>query len=151
MPVPEHFSLSPEIISGRGAVPPRMIDGYRVPSCFFIPAVNCRRWITVESRNMWISGRACYNFWGSHEKTLPFGHSISIPPMTVWLWVKWEAITDRRQELLFGTVSRASKLFALAQLATPITDKPQVEERLEKKLKARFSGFTTAWRDNLYQ
>jgi len=145
------FIITGDHIGPKSAVPPRMIDGYRVPIVFFhpggqLPMVDHSR-ITQHVD----IGPSVLQFLGiATEKTLPFGHSIFDPSYDGLAMGQmggnyWIADKDYYLEYRFNG---PSKLFALAKLDQPITDKPDAQERLERKLKAHVQWFYNGLAEN---
>lgn len=147
------------VITGDHIGPPetdssRMIDNYRVPIVFFhpgrkLPTVNRDR--IVQHVDI---GPSILDFIGiATDQTLPFGHSI-FDPSYDGLAVGQKAgnfwIADKKYYLEYRP-SAPSKLFALAKLDTPLTDKPAVQAQMERKLKAQIQWFINGLaEDRLY-
>ncbi len=149
------FIITGDHIGPTSAIPPRMIDGYRVPLVFFhpsrqLPKVNPNR-ITQHVDIV----PSVLQFLGiATDRTLPFGHSI-FDPSYDGLAIGQKGgnywIADKNYYLEYR-FNGPSKLFALAHLDQPIMDRPDVQERLEKKLKARIQWFYNGLaEDNLYR
>ena len=133
---------------------PRMLDNYRVPIVFFhpggkLPAVNRERvvqHVDIEPSVLDFLGIAT-------DDTLPFGHSIFDPTYHGLAFGQkagnfWIADKDYYLEY---RLNESSKLFAFAQMETPISDRPEVKAALENKLKAYLQWFNNGLaEDRLY-
>jgi phosphoglycerol transferase MdoB-like AlkP superfamily enzyme len=148
------FVITGDHIGPPKTISPRMIDNYRVPIVFFHPG----RKLPQVSRDKIVQhvdiGPSLLDYLGiATNDTLPFGHSIFDPSYDgLALGQKagdfWIADKNYYLEYRQGV---PSKLFALAKLDTPLSDKPEVQARLEKKLKAQIQWFTNGLaEDNLY-
>jgi phosphoglycerol transferase MdoB-like AlkP superfamily enzyme len=149
------FIITGDHIGPKRAVPPRMIDGYRVPIVFFHPGGQLPKVDHSRITQHVDIGPSVLQFLGiATEQTLPFGHSIFDPSYDGLAMGQMGGnywIADKNYYLEYR-FKGPSKLFALAQLDAPITDKPEVKERLEKKLKAQIQWFYNGLaKDNLYQ
>ena len=130
---------------------PRLIDGYRVPLVFFhpgdrLPKVDPNRitqHVDIEPSLLDFLGIAA-------NRVLPFGHSIfdssfqglAFGQLNGGYW-----IADKNYYLEYR-IHGPRKLFALARLDSPVTDQPEVEERLAKKLQAYIQWFNNGLADN---
>ena len=149
------FVITGDHIGPPKALSPRMIDSYRVPLVFFhpgrqLPKVNPNRiaqHVDIEPSVLALLGIVT-------DKTLPFGHSIfdaSYEGLAVGQRAGNYWLANKNYYLEYRH-DGPSKLFALAQLDTPVTDKPDVQERLERKLKAYIQWFNNGLADdNLYR
>jgi phosphoglycerol transferase MdoB-like AlkP superfamily enzyme len=134
---------------------PRLIDSYRIPLVFFHPGLKLPK-VNPDRITQHVDiGPSLLDFLGiATDKMLPFGHSIFNDSYDGLAFGEisgnyWIADKDYYLEYRFNGPSR---LFALAQLGSPIADKAEVQERLEKKLKAYVQWFTNGLReDNLYR
>ncbi len=147
------------VITGDHIGPPktisaRMIDSYRVPIVFFhpgrkLPAVSRER--IVQHVDI---APSILDYLGiATDKQLPFGHTIfdtaydglALGQKAGNYWV-----ADKNYYLEFR-LGAPSQLFALAQLDTPVTDKPDIQAQLEAKLKAYIQWFNNGLaEDRLY-
>jgi hypothetical protein len=96
-------------------------------------------------------GPSVLQFFGiAVDKALPFGHSIFDPSYDGLAVGQKEGnywIADKNYYLEYR-FNGPSKLFALAKLDQPITDKPDAQERLERKLKAHVQWFYNGLAEN---
>ncbi len=145
------FIITGDHIGPTSVIPPRMIESYRVPLVFFhpgrpLPKVNPNR-ITQHVD----IGPSVLQFLGiAADKTLPFGHSIFDPSFDGLAFGQkednyWIADKDYYLEYRFNGPSR---LFAFGKLDHPITDQPDAQERLERKLKAYAQWFYNGLAEN---
>jgi len=132
-------------------LPPRMIDTYRVPIIFYypggkLPPVDPDR--IVEHVDI---SPSLLDFTGiATEKVMPFGHSIfdsSYPGLALGQSGENFWIADRQYYLEYRQNGHA-QLFATQKLDMPVTDKPEVQAQLERKLKARIQWFTNGLVEN---
>lgn len=149
------FVITGDHIGPPKAIHPRLIDSYRVPLIFFhprrkLPRVNSDRitqHVDIEPSLLDFLGIAT-------DKMLPFGHSIfdtSYDGLALGQKNGNYWIADKNYYLEYR-FNGPSTLFTLARLESPITDKPDVKERLEKKLKAYVQWFNNGLaEDNLYR
>ena len=130
-----------------------MIDSYRVPMIFFHPGrklPEVKRDRVVQHVDI---GPSILDFLGiATDRTLPFGHSIFDRPKTDWPSVKRPAISGSPTRIIIWNIAKASpsKLFAMARLDTPLTDKPEVQLGWKKNSKPRSNGLPTAWPKIVY-
>lgn len=149
------FVITGDHIGPAKTISPKLIDGYRVPLVFFhpgrkLPKVNSER--IAQHADI---GPSLLDFLGiATDRTLPFGHSIFDPTYDgLALGQKNETywIADKNYYLEYR-FNGPSKLFRLAELGSPIMDKPDVKEKLETKLKAYVQWFNNGLaEDNLYR
>lgn len=145
------FIITGDHIGPTSAIPPRMIDNYRVPLLFFHPGRALPKVNPARIAQHVDIGPSVLQFLGiAADKTLPFGHSIFDPSYDgLALGQKggnyWIADKDYYLEYRFNG---PSKLFALAKLDQPITDRPDAQERLESKLKAHVQWFYNGLAEN---
>jgi len=130
---------------------PRLIDGYRVPLVFFhpggrLPKVNPERiaqHVDIEPSLLDFLGIAS-------DRVLPFGRSIfdwsfdglAFGQLNGTYW-----IADKKHYLEYR-IHGARKLFDVAHLDSPLTDQPEVEERLTRKLQSYIQWFNNGLADN---
>jgi uncharacterized sulfatase len=145
------FVITGDHIGPAKASSPRLIDNYRIPLVFFhpghpLPKVNPDR-ITQHVD----IGPSILDFLGIETaKTLPFGHSIFDPSYGGLAYGElsenyWIADKNYYLEHRF---KGSSQLFSLEQLSSPVTDKPEIKEKLENKLKAYVQWFNNGLREN---
>jgi len=145
------FVITGDHIGPAKAVSPRLIDNYRIPLVFFhpghpLPKVNPDR----IAQHVDI-GPSLLDFLGIEtDKTLPFGHSIFDASYGGLAYGElsgnyWIADKNYYMEYRFKGLSQ---LFSLKQLGTPVTDKPEIKEKLENKLKAYVQWFNNGLREN---
>jgi phosphoglycerol transferase MdoB-like AlkP superfamily enzyme len=145
------FVITGDHIGPAKAVSPRLIDNYRIPLVFFhpghpLPKVNPDR----IAQHVDI-GPSLLDFLGIEtDKTLPFGHSIFDASYGGLAYGElsgnyWIADKNYYMEYRFKGLSQ---LFSLEQLGTPVTDKPEIKEKLGKKLKAYVQWFNNGLREN---
>lgn len=149
------FVITGDHIGPPRTIYPRLIDNYRVPLIFFHPSRKLPKVNTDRITQHVDIGPSVLDFLGiATDKTLPFGHSIFDSSYDgLGLGQKngnyWIADKNYYLEYRFDG---PSKLFALANLDSPITDKLDVKEQLEKKLKAYIQWFNNGLaEDNLYR
>jgi len=149
------FVITGDHIGPPKTIYPRLIDNYRVPLIFFHPSHKLPKVNTDRITQHVDIGPSLLDFLGiATDKTLPFGHSIfdfSYDGLALGQknWNYW--IADKNYYLEYR-LDGPSKLFALANLDSPITDKLDVKERLERKLKAYIQWFNNGLaEDNLYR
>lgn len=145
------FVITGDHIGPPKTISPRMIDNYRVPIMFFHPGGK----LPEVSRDKIVRhvdiGPSILDFLGIvTNDTLPFGQSIFDPSygglaMGQKAGNFWIADKNYYLEYRHGA---PSKLFALTKLDTPLPDKPEVQARLEKKLKAHIQWFTNRLAEN---
>ena len=148
------FVITGDHIGPSQATSPRMIDSYRVPIIFYHPGrqlPEVKRDRVVQHVDI---GPSILDFLGiATDQTLPFGHSIfdrTYDGMAVGQKAGNFWIADKNYYLEYRQ-NTPSKLFAMAKLDTPITDRPDVQSGLEKKLKAAIQWFTNGLaEDRLY-
>jgi uncharacterized sulfatase len=145
------FVITGDHIGPAKASSPRLIDNYRIPLVFFhpghpLPKVNPDR-ITQHVD----IGPSILDFLEIETaKTLPFGHSIFDPSYGGLAYGElsenyWIADKNYYLEHRF---KGSSQLFSLEQLSSPVTDKPEIKEKLENKLKAYVQWFNNGLREN---
>jgi phosphoglycerol transferase MdoB-like AlkP superfamily enzyme len=148
------FVITSDHIGPPNKITPRLIDNYRVPIVFFHPANK----LPVVSPDKIVQhvdiGPSLLDYLGiDTDETLPFGHTIFDAAYTglalgqkagnFWIAEK-NYYLEYRQDA-------PSKLFDLAKLDTPLSDKPEMKTQLEKKLKAYLQWFNNGLaKDNLY-
>jgi len=149
------FIITGDHIGPPKAVSPKLIDSYRIPMVFFhpghpLPKVNPDR-ITQHVD----IGPSLLDFLGIEtDKILPFGHSIFDASQGGLAYGElsgnyWIADKDYYMEY---RLNGPSHLFSMGQLGSPVTDKPEIKEKLEKKLKAYVQWFNNGLReDKLYR
>ena len=148
------FVVTGDHIGPPTKISPRMIDNYRVPIVFFHPA-NKLPEVSQDKIVQHVDiGPSLLDFLGiDPDHTLSFGHSIFDDAYTgLALGQKagnfW--IAEKNYYLEYHQ-DAPSKLFNLAKLDTPLSDKPEVKTQLEKKLKAYLQWFNNGLaKDNLY-
>jgi phosphoglycerol transferase MdoB-like AlkP superfamily enzyme len=148
------FVITGDHIGPPQAISPRMIDNYRVPIVFFhpgkkLPAVSRDR--IVQQVDI---GPSILDYLGiATDKQLPFGHTIfdtAYDGLALGQKAGNYWIADKNYYLEFR-LGAPSQLFALAQLDTPVTDKPDIQAQLEAKLKAYIQWFNNGLaEDRLY-
>jgi len=148
------FIITGDHIGPPKANPVRMIDSYRVPLVFFHPGRQLPKVNPDRIAQHVDIGPSVLEFLGiATDKVLPFGHSIFDPSYDGLAFGQkgddyWIADKDYYLEYRFNG---PGKLFASAKLDAPIADKPDVKERLERKLKAYVQWFNNGLaEDNLY-
>lgn len=145
------FIITGDHIGPTDVIPPRMIDGYRIPLVFFhpgrpLPKVSPDR--IVQHVDI---GPSVLQFLGIQtDKTLPFGHSIFDPDFGGLAFGQkdvnyWIADKDYYLEFRFGGSNR---LFAFGKFDHPITNQADAQERLERKLKAYVQWFHNGLAEN---
>ena len=133
------------------AISPRLIDGYRVPLDFFHPGHRLPKVNPTRITQHVDIGPSTLDYLGiPTAKTLPFGHSIfDLADDGLELGQRngdyWMA---HKGYYLEYRIHGPSKLFDLAHLDLPITDKLGVKEQLEKKLKAYIQWFNNSLAEN---
>jgi len=148
------FVITGDHIGPQQTISPRMIDSYRVPIIFYHPGrqlPEVKRDRVVQHVDI---GPSILDFLGiATDQTLPFGHSIfdrTYGGMAVGQKAGNFWIADKNYYLEYRH-NTPSKLFAMAKLDTPISDRPDVQSGLEKKLKAAIQWFTNGLaEDRLY-
>ena len=148
------FVITGDHIGPQQTISPRMIDSYRVPIIFYHPGrqlPEVKRDRVVQHVDI---GPSILDFLGiATDQTLPFGHSIfdrTYDGMALGQKAGNFWIADKNYYLEYRH-NTPSKLFAMAKLDTPITDRPDVQSGLEKKLKAAIQWFTNGLaEDRLY-
>jgi phosphoglycerol transferase MdoB-like AlkP superfamily enzyme len=148
------FVITGDHIGPQQTISARMLDSYRVPIIFYypagqLPAVNRDR--LVQHVDI---GPSILQLLGiSAEQTLPFGHSVFDPNYTGLAIGQnggnfWIAEAPYYLEYRHD---KPSKLFNLARLDSPVSDKTDIQARLETKLKAHLQWFTNGLvQDRLY-
>ena len=149
------FVITGDHIGPPRTIYPRLIDNYRVPLIFFHPNRKLPKVNTDRITQHVDIGPSVLDFLGiATDKTLPFGHSIfdsSYDGLALGQKNGNYWIADKNYYLEYR-FDGPSKLFALANLDSPITDKLDVKEQLEKKLKAYIQWFNNGLaEDNLYR
>ena len=145
------FVITGDHTAFSNAISPRLIDSYRVPLVFFHPGHRLPKVNPARLTQHVDIGPSILDFLGIvTDKTLPFGHSIFDPSNdglalgqrsgNYWIAHKGYYLEYR--------IRGASKLFDLAHLDSPITDKLEVKEQLEKKLKAYIQWFNNGLAEN---
>jgi hypothetical protein len=130
---------------------PRLIDGYRVPLVFFhpggrLPKVDPKRiaqHVDIEPSLLDFLGIAS-------NRVLPFGRSVfdsSFDGLAYGQLGGTYWIADKKHYLEYR-IHGARKLFDVANLDSPVTDQPEVEERLTRKLQAYIQWFNNGLADN---
>lgn len=145
------FVITGDHIGPRKAASQRIIDNYRIPLVFFhpghpLPKVNPDR----ITKHVDIAPSLLDYLGIETDKTLPFGHSIFDASYGGLAYGElsgnyWIADRDHYMEYRFKGESR---LFSMGQMGTPLTDKPEIKEQLEKKLKAYVQWFNNGLREN---
>src|SRR5258706_16170622 len=114
----------------------RVIEAYRVPLILFhpggkLPKVNPQR--IVQHVDI---GPSILDFLGlDTARLLPFGHSVFDPAFDGLAFSQLNGnywIAEKKHFLEYH-VHGGRKLFELSRPDAPVTDKPEIEERLEKK------------------
>jgi phosphoglycerol transferase MdoB-like AlkP superfamily enzyme len=129
----------------------RMLDAYRVPLILFHPGGKLPKVDPERIAQHADIGPTLMDFLGIvTDRVLPFGHSIFDPSFeglalsqingTYWMAHKGYYLEYRMHQ--------PSKLFELARLDSPITDKPEVKQQLEKKLEAYIQYFNRGLAEN---
>ena len=145
------FVITGDHIGPPKAISPRLIDSYRVPLVFFHPGHGLPKVNPARITQHVDIGPSLLDFLGiATDKTLPFGHSIFEPSNDGLAFGQrngnyWMAHKDYYLEY---RIHGPSQLFNLAHLESPITDKLEVKERLEKKLKAYIQWFNNGLAEN---
>lgn len=145
------FVITGDHIGPRNSIAPRLIDNYRVPVVFFhpghdLPKINPDKIIQhVDIKPSLLDLLGIVT-----DKTLPFGHSIFDPAydglaLGQKSGIYWIA---HKNYYLEYQIHGPSTLFGLANLVAPITDKPEIKEQLERKLKAFIQWFNTGLAEN---
>ncbi len=149
------FIITGDHIGPPKTISPRMVDSYRVPIVFFHPG----RKLPVASRERIVQhvdiGPSILDYLGiATDKQLPFGHTIfdaAYDGLALGQKAGNYWIADKNYYLEFR-LGAPSQLFALAQLDTPVTDKPDIQAQLENKLKAYIQWFNNGLaEDKLYR
>jgi arylsulfatase A-like enzyme len=128
-----------------------MLDAYRVPLILFHPGGKLPKVDPERIAQHADIGPTLMDFLGIvTDRVLPFGHSIFDPSFeglalsqingTYWMAHKGYYLEYRMHQ--------PSKLFELARLDSPITDKPEVKQQLEKKLEAYIQYFNRGLAEN---
>lgn len=145
------FVITGDHIAPKKESSPRLLDSYRVPLVFFHPGGKLRK-VNPDRITQHVDiGPSLLDFLGiATDKMLPFGRSIFDDSYEGLAFGEksgnyWIADKDYYLEYRFNGPTR---LFALAQMGSPIMDKPEVEAQLEKKLKAYVQWFTNGLREN---
>jgi len=145
------FVITGDHIGPVGTISLKLIDGYRVPLIFFHPGRQLPKGNPERITQHADIGPSLLDFLGiATDRTLPFGHSIfdstydglALGQRNGTYW-----IVDKNYYLEYR-FHGPSKLFSLAELDPPITDKLDVKEQLEKKLKAYVQWFNNGLADN---
>jgi len=145
------FVITGDHIGPQTAVSPRMIDNYRVPIMFFHPGGK----LPKVSRDKIVQhvdiAPSILDYLGfATNATLPFGHSI-FDPSYDGLAVGQQSgnfwIAEKNYYLEYRP-GRPSRLSTMAKLDTPLSDQPEAQARLEKKLKAHIQWFTNGLAEN---
>lgn len=145
------FIITGDHIGPPKAVSPRLIDSFRIPLVFFhpghpLPKVNPDRiaqHVDIEP--------SLLDYLGIEtDKILPFGHSIFDASYGGLAFGElsgnyWIADRDYYMEYRF---KGASHLFSMGQMGSPVTDRPGIKEKLEKKLQAYVQWFNNGLREN---
>ncbi|HYA29294.1 MAG TPA: LTA synthase family protein, partial [Acidobacteriota bacterium] len=148
------FVITGDHIGPPKTMSPRLIDSYRVPIVFFHPG----RKLPPASRDRIVQHvdieASILDYLGiATDKVLSFGHIIfdagyggfAVGQKAGNYW-----IADKDYYLEFRP-GMPSKLFALSNLDTPVTDKPDIQARLETSLKAYIQWFNNGLaEDRLY-
>ncbi len=145
------FVITGDHIGPPKAISPRLIDNYRVPLVFFHPGQQLPK-VNPDRITQHVDiGPSLLDFLGiATAKTLPFGHSIFDASYDGLAFGEKSGnywIADKNHYLEYR-INGPDRLFAQAQLDLPITDHPEVEQQLEKKLKAYIQWFNNGLRDN---
>jgi len=145
------FVITGDHIGPPKALSPRLIDNYRVPLVFFHPGQQLPKVDPDRIAQHVDIGPSLLDFLGiATAKTLPFGHSIFDASYDGLAFGEKSGnywIADKNYYLEYR-INGPNRLFAQAQLDLPITDKPEVEQQLEKKIKAYIQWFNNGLRDN---
>jgi len=145
------FVITGDHIGPAKAISPRLIDNYRIPLVFFHPGHPLPKVDPDRITQHVDIGPSLLDFLGIEtDKTLPFGHSIFDASYGGLAYGElsgnyWIANKDYYMEYRF---KGPSKLFFLAQMGSPVTDKPEIKEKLEKKLRAYVQWFNNGLREN---
>jgi uncharacterized sulfatase len=132
----------------------RLLEAYRVPLIIFhpgeeLPKVNPDK--IVQHVDI---APTILDFLGMPtDRMLPFGHSIfdSAYDGLAYSQLNGNYWIAEKKYYLEYRLDGSSKLFDLAHLESPVTDKPEVKARLEKKLKAYLQRFNNGLvEDKLY-
>jgi phosphoglycerol transferase MdoB-like AlkP superfamily enzyme len=132
----------------------RLIDAYRVPLILFHPGVELPK-VNPDRIVQHIDiGPSILDFLGvAADKMAPFGHSIFDPAFDGLAFSQLNGnywIADKKYYLEYR-LHGPSKMFDMAHLESPVTDKPEVKARLEKKLEAYLQRFNNGLaEDKLY-
>jgi phosphoglycerol transferase MdoB-like AlkP superfamily enzyme len=149
------FVITGDHIGPAKAVSPRLIDNYRIPLVFFHPGHPLPK-VSPDRITQHVDiGPSLLDYLGIEtDKVLPFGHSIFDASYGGLAYGElsenyWIADKDHYMEFRF---KGPSHLFSMGQLGSPATDRPEIKEKLEKKLKAYVQWFNNGLRENkLYQ
>jgi phosphoglycerol transferase MdoB-like AlkP superfamily enzyme len=145
------FVITGDHIGPPQSIAPRLIDNFRVPLIFFHPGHSLPK-VKPDMLAQHVDIKpTLLDFLGiATDRTLPFGRSIFDPAndglaLGQENGVYWLA---HRNYYLEYKIHGPSHLFALANMASPMSGKLEVKEQMERRLKAYIQWFNTGLAEN---